>query len=162
MAKIGLKSETLVTILLFSIHKNILTLNKIVCMKKLLPEIKITGIYVIIGFIWILFSDEAMLLISKNPNTIEMLSLFKGWFYVLATGVLLYFLVRSYRFQTEKKNNELIKSKEKAEESDKMKTNFLANLSHELRSPMNAILGFTELIDNPENTIEKRHRYVPS
>ncbi|MHB9141160.1 MAG: PAS domain S-box protein, partial [Paludibacter sp.] len=41
---------------------------------------------------------------------------------------------------------ELVKAKEKAEESDKLKTEFLAQMSHEVRSPMNAVLSFTNLL----------------
>lgn len=37
---------------------------------------------------------------------------------------------------------ELQRSKEKAEESERLKASFLTNLSHEIRTPMNAILGF--------------------
>ncbi|MHB9040601.1 MAG: PAS domain S-box protein [Melioribacteraceae bacterium] len=49
---------------------------------------------------------------------------------------------------TEMKKNreELIAAKEKAEKSDKLKTEFLAQMSHEIRSPMNVALSFTELI----------------
>lgn len=51
-------------------------------------------------------------------------------------------------------NDELTKSKEKAEEADRLKTAFLANMSHEIRTPMNAILGFATLLRDrrlPEN-----------
>lgn len=41
---------------------------------------------------------------------------------------------------------ELKIAKEKAVESDKLKTNFLATISHELRTPLNGILGFSELL----------------
>ncbi len=42
--------------------------------------------------------------------------------------------------------HELLIAKEKAIESDILKTNFLATMSHELRTPLNGILGFSELL----------------
>ncbi len=41
---------------------------------------------------------------------------------------------------------DLIKAKEKAEESDRLKTAFIQNMSHEIRTPMNAIMGFSDLL----------------
>jgi len=40
---------------------------------------------------------------------------------------------------------ELIEAKEKAENSSKAKTTFLFNMSHDIRTPMNAIIGYVEL-----------------
>ncbi|MBI9064500.1 MAG: HAMP domain-containing histidine kinase [Marinilabiliaceae bacterium] len=51
----------------------------------------------------------------------------------------------------------LLVSKEKAEESDRLKTAFLQNMSHEVRTPLNAVIGFSELlkyngVDDDEQT----------
>ncbi|MEI6767244.1 MAG: PAS domain S-box protein [Bacteroidota bacterium] len=42
--------------------------------------------------------------------------------------------------------DELFRAKEKAEESDRLKSSLLANMSHELRTPMTGILGFASLL----------------
>lgn len=55
---------------------------------------------------------------------------------------------------------ELIKAKEKAEESDRLKLAFLANMSHEIRTPMNGILGFTELLKEPKLSGEEQQEYI--
>ncbi len=55
---------------------------------------------------------------------------------------------------------ELIKAKEKAEESDRLKSAFLANMSHEIRTPMNGILGFAELLKEPDLSGEDQHRFL--
>ncbi len=52
--------------------------------------------------------------------------------------------------------DELKTAKEKAEESDRLKTAFLANMSHEVRTPMNAIIGFSNLFADPGISYEKK------
>ncbi len=56
--------------------------------------------------------------------------------------------------------NELIKAKELAEESNRLKAEFLNNMSHEIRTPMNGIMGFSELLDQPGLTQEKQIYYT--
>jgi PAS domain S-box-containing protein len=55
---------------------------------------------------------------------------------------------------------ELIRAKEKAEESDKLKTAFLHNISHEIRTPMNAIIGFSALLNEPDVNQETQRSYL--
>ena len=57
--------------------------------------------------------------------------------------------------ELQQSNIELIKAKEKAEESEELKSAFLANMSHEIRTPLNAILGFAHLLKNDINLKEE-------
>lgn len=46
-------------------------------------------------------------------------------------------------------NEELKNAVEKAQEGDRLKSAFLQNMSHEVRTPLNAIAGFVQLISQP-------------
>lgn len=55
---------------------------------------------------------------------------------------------------------ELIRAKNRAEESDRLKTSFLSNMSHEIRTPMNGILGFAGLLKETEFSDEEHNEYI--
>jgi PAS domain S-box-containing protein len=59
---------------------------------------------------------------------------------------------------TEQKRNEqaLKKAKEAAEEGNRLKSRFLSSVSHDIRTPLNCIIGFSEIILN-SNSIEEIH-----
>lgn len=62
----------------------------------------------------------------------------------------------------ERKDNEikLREALKKADASDKLKTAFLSNMSHEVRTPMNAIMGFSSLLDSDEISAEDKKVFV--
>ena len=55
---------------------------------------------------------------------------------------------------------ELISAKEKAEQSDRLKTAFLRNITHELRTPLNGIIGFSSLLHENNLDDETKLDYI--
>jgi len=64
--------------------------------------------------------------------------------------------------QSERAKIELIEAKEKAQESDRLKSSFLANMSHEVRTPLNSIIGFSELLADPFFEEEQKSEFIQS
>jgi PAS domain S-box-containing protein len=58
------------------------------------------------------------------------------------------------------KEKELLLAKNKAEESDKLKTAFLQNISHEIRTPLNGIIGFSNLLNEDNITQDRIKEYT--
>jgi signal transduction histidine kinase/CheY-like chemotaxis protein len=67
--------------------------------------------------------------------------------------------VKEKTMELKKKNIEYKEAKEKAEESNQLKTAFLQNISHEIRTPINAIVGFSNLINEEDVDKATRERY---
>jgi PAS domain S-box-containing protein len=61
--------------------------------------------------------------------------------------------------QLKKHENELIKRKEKAEQSTQSKSMFLAGMSHEIRNHMHSIIGITEVLAETKLTPEQKEYF---
>lgn len=71
-------------------------------------------------------------------------------------------LICTVRDITERKKaeQELLIAKEKADESNRLKTAFLNNISHEIRTPFNGILGFLSIIQDFDLSGSERDEYI--
>lgn len=54
----------------------------------------------------------------------------------------------------------LMEANKRAEEASEAKSRFLFNMSHDIRTPMNAIIGYTEMAENAGADITKRDQYL--
>ena len=79
---------------------------------------------------------------------------------VLWNGIKHYQVINLDITEQKKLTIDLIAAKERAEESDRLKSAFLTNMSHEIRTPMNGILGFTELLKEPNLTSEEQQKFI--
>ena len=71
----------------------------------------------------------------------------------LLVAALLYIM-----FSRRRHMRQLSKAYQKALEADKIKTSFIQNVSHEVRTPLNIISGFSQVIANPELTESDEER----
>ena len=60
--------------------------------------------------------------------------------------------------ELEQKNQELTVANAKAEESSRMKSDFIRQVSHEIRTPLNILSGFTQIITDPSMTLNADER----
>lgn len=76
-------------------------------------EHKATLLYLLIGAAWILFSDYFVNLLANDVETISLIQTVKGWFFVLATGILLFYYIQRNNNKTRKINRQLFQSRKK-------------------------------------------------
>ncbi len=58
------------------------------------------------------------------------------------------------------REKELEEAREKATKASQAKSSFLFNMSHDIRTPMNAIVGYTNLLEKNFDDVNKRNDYI--
>ena len=124
--------------------------------------------------------DEGIIDEVYGDNVLTQFGMIKvpTWVWVLLMLVIIMFLTiySIYRYRTNKKlrsahgklqkayaqleeNNEKLKiANARAEESTRMKSNFIKQISHEIRTPLNILSGFTQLITSPGISLSEKDR----
>ena len=82
------------------------------------PALNIAIIYVMVAAIWIVASDQFVLMLDMDPKQITVLQTYKGWLFVVGSGVLIYLLMK-------KAINDLQKSESMIVEQAVTKNRFL-------------------------------------
>ncbi len=100
-----------------------------------------------------IFPEEANEMMISNANRI---GLVLAIFLVIILVILLfltYSVLNRSRMETQK-------ALVKAEAASKAKTDFLFSMSHDIRTPMNAIIGFLRLLNKQQEDSTKRKEYI--
>lgn len=101
---------------------------------------------------------EHQLIISMSVSVILLLILYILYFSLRRTRRLKNELQKEKEALIESEKNLRI-AKDKAEEASQAKTTFIANISHEVRTPLNAIVGFASLLSDPACTEDEKTEF---
>lgn len=134
--------------------------------KKVQPEIKITILYLIFGFMWILFSGNLVYSVSFELEEIVTLERYKGWVFIFVTSVLLFMLIKKESTKQNILLQQLSESQEMLIERGKLLKDqneqlkgFAFITSHNLRRPLANILGLVQLF-NKEKSPDQENKLV--
>lgn len=78
-------------------------------------EKKIMLLYFLLGILWVAFSDYFFLLFSENQELYPTLQTYKGWFYVIITAIIFYFILHRTMEKMRAQSKELQESYEQLE-----------------------------------------------
>lgn len=104
-------------------------------------------------------SETKIVELKLKKQEIINMHLFASFLLIVIAGI----IIVKYLFLFKKLNRELLHSKNKAEESDILKSEFLKTISHEIRTPLNGIIGFTDMIlsnKRSENELKDIKKYL--
>lgn len=75
--------------------------------------IKIPLLYLAMGFFWIYFSDRLVSALVTDLEALRIINTYKGWIYVLVTGVILYLLISRQVEKIRERDSEILRSETK-------------------------------------------------
>ncbi|OQA96382.1 MAG: Sensor protein ZraS [Bacteroidetes bacterium ADurb.Bin217] len=136
-------------------------------MKQLQFEYKITIAYIIIGGIWIAFSDMVISSIITDVDLLTEIQTYKGWFYVIVTAVLFYFFIKNHLSKlrdTEAelknhKNNLVLLIQEKTNDLELLNTQ-LKVTNEELNNKNEIIVGQNQELQHTLNTLKETQAHL--
>ncbi|WP_198670366.1 HD-GYP domain-containing protein [Dyella sp. C9] len=81
---------------------------------RLKPQIRIVLIYVLLAWLWVFFSDRLLFSFNYDKHTLSMLHSAKGGFFVLCTGILLYWMIDRAMKRMDRLNHLLLTGNEQS------------------------------------------------
>ena len=140
----------------------VLMLNNIIGYIKYERYVRIEGIwemdyrilYIPIGLLILFFLGYFGVVLYGKPDIIIASILLGGSIFVFAMLKIMHAVTKSIR-----ENGKLKADLEAAEKANISKTVFLSSMSHDIRTPLNAIIGYTNLAQEDDITLEQAQDY---
>lgn len=96
--------------------------------------------------------------LRKEKQHVRNMSILGLFFVVMCGMLILVVVVMGFVRRIRKKNEELSVALDRSEESTRMKDAFIKHVSHEVRTPLNIISGFTQVIGNSDYGLTPEER----
>ncbi|MDO4500826.1 MAG: response regulator [Erysipelotrichaceae bacterium] len=96
--------------------------------------------------------------LDEDMSMLEILKKNAGYIAIAVMAIAMVFAVQSFKLMKNKKKLEIALAD--AQAANIAKTAFLNNMSHDIRTPMNAIIGFRDLLEKHQDEPEKRSDYL--
>jgi signal transduction histidine kinase len=116
---------------------------------KLPYSLRVAITYFLLGCLWILFSDQAVLKLVDDSRTLILLQMYKGWFFVGISSLIIYLLVRRFERTLSRTILRLRQT------NDDLRL-FLYKTSHNLRGPVASSLGLVRIAKESTQEPETR------
>ncbi|MFC1617256.1 response regulator [Candidatus Margulisiibacteriota bacterium] len=168
------------TMNILTLYIVIVLLYIILIMTKILKNKRESGLIFFIGFVFIL--------LSAVNDAVYSLRIITNTFVMFPFGVFIFFFSQSYLLagrysdtfkrvtvlsedlkelnesleqKVEDRTKELQAAKEVAEQANRYKTDFLAHMTHDLRTPLHVVIGILDMFSNNEYIKEKEELEIP-
>ncbi|MGC9344189.1 MAG: sensor histidine kinase, partial [Bacteroidales bacterium] len=130
-------------------------------MKRKIIKAAIIGglvLYVLDGLLYFFLTDQDQNLLQVLLTEVPVKELYSRM--ILFTGIILFGFIITAFVNDLILENEFIRKQQERKGNGSMDSDFISGLSYQIRTPLNAIVGFSELLKDPNLSIQSKQVYI--
>lgn len=109
-----------------------------------LSPLKIAGVYLVFGLVWVASTDWLVILLFESPDTIALMQTVKGWAFVGLSALLILGLTSYRKHQTDETRETLQAASEQLQVLHRV-------LRHNIRNDLNVVQGHLDMLDTDDD-----------